>query len=161
VTIVRHPRVLVCSLDDWLANQLRPLAAEHRWLLGEFRQLAAALAPACESRPTVVLVQLDLDSVNPEAFDWMVQVRIAQPDAALIAVLDTKVSDLDRQTWTANLMALGARLVLFPPLTRPVLEDAVLGLMTAIRERTARPDATRLPGAGAIVDLAVEGMSLE
>ena len=54
---MRFPQVVVCAFDGWAANQLRELAAEHRWLLREVRQPAAALDLARESRPTVLVVQ--------------------------------------------------------------------------------------------------------
>jgi len=53
----------------------------------------------------------------------------------VVAVADVKLPDAERAAWTAALLDLGARYVLFPPLTRPVLEDAVSGLMAATIRR--------------------------
>ena len=56
---MQFPQVVVCAFDDWLANQLRELVAERRWLLRETRQPPAALELVRESRPTVLFVQAD------------------------------------------------------------------------------------------------------
>jgi hypothetical protein len=99
-------------------------------------------------------------------------VRTAHPDVPVIAVSDVKLSDADRGAWTAALFDLGARYVLFPPLTRPVLEDVVSGLMAAAIRRTIGPEAAKAPATPAskdkpkskskpaddVIDLADEGL---
>ena len=40
---MRFPQLVVCAPDDWAADQLRELAAEHRWVLRSVRQPAAGL----------------------------------------------------------------------------------------------------------------------
>ena len=60
-----------------------------------------------------------------------VVLRRERPDVPVVAVSDVKLNDADRVAWTAALFDLGARYVLFPPLTKPVLEDVVSGLMAA------------------------------
>jgi hypothetical protein len=64
--------------------------------------------------------------------------RVA-PDAAVVAVSDEKLSEPDRAAWTAVLLDLGARYVLFPPLTQPVLEDLAGGLMPGTALGPAAP----------------------
>jgi hypothetical protein len=75
----------------------------------------------------------------------------------LIAVSDAKLSDPDRAAWTALLFDLGARLVLFPPITGPVLEDAVSRLMGASIRRTVGGEPPPFPRPPAdVIDLADE-----
>jgi len=128
---MRHPIMIVCAPDDWLANQLRELVADRRWLLKLIRRPAAMP----DLVPCVLLVQIDVHEATPEMLALLASARTANPDAAAIAVIDTKVADEDKAAWTASLFDLGCRLVLFPPLTRPVIEDAVSGLMEAVIQR--------------------------
>jgi hypothetical protein len=78
-----------------------------------------------------------------------------------------KLSDADRIAWTAALIDLGARYVLFPPLTKPVLEDVISGLMAAAIRRVvgaaagapagaAKPKRVRPKPADEVIDLADE-----
>ena len=69
----------------------------------------------------------DLEEAHDSAF---------APDVAVVVLSDVKLADDDRAAWTAGVLDLGARYVLFPPLQRPVLEDLVGGLMTATQRRT-------------------------
>jgi hypothetical protein len=57
------------------------------------------------------------------------------PDVPVVAVSDVKLPETERAAWTAALFDLGARYVLFPPLTKVVLEDVVSGLMMACLKR--------------------------
>ena len=52
-----------------------------------------------------------------------------------MAVADVKLPDAERAAWAAALFDLGVRFVLFPPLTKPVLEDVASGLMAAAIRR--------------------------
>ena len=58
-----------------------------------------------------------------------------------------------RAVWTATAFDLGARFVLFPPLTRPVLEELAGGLMSAVIRRAGGP-APAPPAEGDVIDLA-------
>ncbi len=139
---MRYPQVVVREGDGWLAKQLGPLAADHRWLVREPRTPADALALLRDGRPAVLLVQVDPAAADPAAFTLLADAHLAYPDVPAVAVSDVKLPDADRVAWTAALFDLGARYVLFPPLSRPVLEDVVSGLMAAAVRRT-------LPEAGA------------
>ncbi|MGL6095853.1 MAG: hypothetical protein ACRC7O_08680 [Fimbriiglobus sp.] len=139
---MRFPQLIVCGPDDWIATQLGAFVAEHGWRLRTARRPAAALELARESRPTVLLVQVDPQSDDIEPFRLVADLHRLRPDAASVIVSDAKLPDDERAAWAAAAFDLGARFVLFPPLTRPVLEDLVSGLMAAAVRRLG-------PGPGA------------
>jgi hypothetical protein len=154
---VRYPQVVVCAFDNWVADQLRELAAEHRWLLRDLRQPGAALGLVGDGRPTVLVVQADPTSDRPDPLRLVATAHRQNPDHAIVVVSDAKLGEDDRAGWTAAVLDLGARYVLFPPLTRPVIEDVVSGLMTAVVRRvTGTEPGPPVPDAGPI-DLALEG----
>ncbi|MBL8866514.1 MAG: hypothetical protein JNK93_13220 [Planctomycetia bacterium] len=68
------------------------------------------------------------------------------------------MNEADRAAWTATILDLGARFVLFPPLTRPVLEDLAGGLMGVQLERAGREAPAPRP-ADPVIDLAEEGLA--
>jgi hypothetical protein len=148
---MRFPQIVVCAFDAWAANQLRELAAAQRWLLREVRQPAAALELAREPRPTVLMVQADPTADRQDPLRLVADAHRLAPDAAAVVLSDVKLSDDDRASWTATVLDLGARYVLFPPLQRPVLEDLVGGLMAATLRRVVGPEA-----GGGTIDLADE-----
>ena len=143
------PQVVVVEADGWIARHLGDLAAEDAWLVRGTRGVDAALPLVRERRPCVLIVQAELAEDKPAALKLIADVRRDCPDVPVVAVSDVKLSDADRVAWTAALFDLGARYVLFPPLTQPVLEDVVSGLMAvAIRRviggapQAARPAAS-------------------
>jgi hypothetical protein len=136
---VKHPQVVLCAFDDWLATQLRELVAERRWVLREFRQTAAWVAAAAVRQPCVAVVQADFTAPEPVALAAVAELHGRNPDADVVVVSDTKMGDDDRPGWAAAVTDLGGRLVLFPPLTRAVVEDAVGGLLGARVRRAAPP----------------------
>jgi hypothetical protein len=142
---MRYPHVIILESDGWIARHLRQLAGESRWLVREPRTTDNALSLVREGRPGVLLVQVELTGEKPAPFALIADAHLHCPDVAVVAVSDVKVSDADRVAWTAVLMDLGARYVLFPPLTRPVLEDVVSGLMAASVKRVI---GSGVPAAG-------------
>lgn len=151
---MKHPQVVVCAFDDWLATQLRELVAERRWVLRDGRQAAAWVAAASGRQPCVAVLQADPTADEPTAPKSVAELHRRNPDADIVVVCDLKLSDDDRPRWAATLLDLGARLVLFPPLTKPALEDAVSGLMgTRVKGVSADPPASTLPS----IDLAAGG----
>lgn len=132
---MKHPVVVVCAFDDWVANQLRELAAEHKWLLREVRLPAAALDLVRDPRPAVLVVQADPTADATGPLGLVADAHRLCPDVPAVVVSDAKLGDDDRAAWTAAALDLGARFVLFPPLTRPVVEDLVSGLMAAVARR--------------------------
>ena len=155
--MMRFPQLVVCAFDDWTANQFRDLAAEHRWVLRDARRPDAALGLLAEPRPTVLVVQADpaADKFDPLAL--VADAHHRHPDAAVVVLSDAKLSEDARAAWTAAVLDLGARYVLFPPLTKPVLEDLVSGLMATAVRRAGRDAAPPAPPGPAAIDLAEEG----
>lgn len=154
---MRFPQIVIVESDGWIAKQFREMAGESRWLVKPARSTGAALS-LIQRQPAVLLVQFEPAEDKSEPLGLIAEVHRLAPDVPVIAVADVKVSDTERTAWTAALLDLGARYVLFPPLTKPVLEDVVSGLMSAAIRRTIGGDGTRsdLPG-DIILDLANEG----
>jgi hypothetical protein len=152
---MRLPQVVILEHDGWLAKQLRELAGESRWLVQSARSVDSALALG-RRQPTVLLVQFEPGEDKPKPLELVAEVHRLAPDVPIVAVADVKMPDADRAAWTAALFDLGARFVLFPPLSRPVLEDVVSGLMSATIRRTVG-EAPPPPRGEAVLDLAEGG----
>ena len=125
---MKSPRVVVWAFDDGLAAQIRVAVAERKWLLTSVRS-ADGWATAAGGGPCVAVVQADTTGDSDKALSAVGELHRTRPDADVVVVCDVKLNDEDRPPWTAAALDLGARLVLYPPLTRTVLEDAVIGLM--------------------------------
>ena len=145
---MKVPQVVLFALDDWLGNQLRELVNEHRWLLREVRQLGAFAGQFAERRPSIAILQLDWRDVRPDLAEVIVRLARNHPEIAIVAVVDTKIPEDHQAEWTAALLDLGCRWVLYPPLTRALLEDLLSGWMTALTDRL------RWPVAESAIDLA-------
>jgi DNA-binding response OmpR family regulator len=171
------PQLVVVESDGWIARLLGDLAAEGGWLVRGTRRAGAAPALVGERSPCVLVVQVEPAEDEPGALRLIADVRRERPDVPVVAVSDVKLSDADRVAWTAALFDLGARYVLFPPLTKPVLEDVVSGLMAAAVRRVlgeprpgspeqpagaaqpkAKPKPRRPEPADDVIDLADEGL---
>ena len=145
---MKVPQVVLFALDDWLGNQLRELVNEHRWLLREVRQLGAFAGQFTERRPSIAILQLDWRDVRPDLAEVVVRLAREHPEIAIVAVIDTKIPEDHQAEWTAALLDLGCSWVLYPPLTRALLEDLLSGWMTALTDRQ------RWPVAESAIDLA-------
>ncbi len=147
---MRAPQLVVVEYDGWIARHLGDIAAEGAWLVRGTRSVEAGLSLARERRPCVLVVQVELAEDNLTALKLIADARRKCPDVPVVAVSDVKLNDADRVAWTAALFDLGARYVLFPPLTKPVLEDVVSGLMaSAVRRVVGEVPAAANPPAGA------------
>jgi hypothetical protein len=148
---MRAPQIVVLEADGWIARHLGDLAAEGAWLVRGVRGVDSARSLVREHRPCVLLVQVELAEDKPAPLKLIADTSREYPDVPVVAVSDVKLSDADRVAWTAALFDLGARYVLFPPLTKPVLEDVVSGLMEAAIHRvvgdTTPATSTRTPAA--------------
>ncbi|MBA4188935.1 MAG: hypothetical protein C0467_13140 [Planctomycetaceae bacterium] len=157
---MKSPRVIVLELDGWLARQLRELAAESRWLIRGVRSADTALSLVLERSPAVLLVQFEPSDEKTTPLALITDVHRLAPDVPVVAIADSKLPDAERAAWTAALLDLGARYVLFPPLTKSVLEDVVSGLLTAtIRRVVGDEPALPLPSTRTtenVIDLADE-----
>lgn len=167
---MRAPQLVILETDGWVARLLADLAAESKWLVRGTRAGDAALALVRERRPSVLVVQVDPADEKATALPLIADVNRLCPDVPVVAVSDAKMNDADRVAWAAALFDLGARYALFPPLTRPVAEDVVSGLMAAAARRAgvapppaSAPDAPkprprRAKPADDVIDLADEGL---
>jgi hypothetical protein len=166
---MRSPQVVVLEADGWIARHLKGIAAEGAWLVRGVRSPGAALELARERRPCVLIVQAELAEENTATLRLIADASRACPGVPAVAVSDVKLSEADRAAWTAALFDLGARYVLFPPLTQPILEDVVSGLMAATVRRVVGDSAPaagpkegrpkpRRPKGEDVLDLADEGL---
>jgi hypothetical protein len=154
---MKLPQIIVLELDGWLAKQLRELAGESRWLIQQTRMVDTALSLVRDRRPVVLIVQIEPGEDKPEPLKMIAETHRLAQDVPIVAISDVKLPDAERAAWTAALLDLGARYVLFPPLMKPVLEDIISGLMTGAI-RTSVGDNSPLPKREeAIIDLANEG----
>lgn len=159
---MRYPQLVILESDGWVAKQLGELVNENQWLVRQPRKSADVLAVVREPCPTVLVVQVEPADDSDAVFSLIADAHRLSPDVPVVAVSDVKMPDADRAAWTAVLLDLGARYVLFPPLSRPVLEDVISGLMAATIRRVMGsepppPAEPRVPGLGeAVIDLADE-----
>jgi hypothetical protein len=166
---MRAPQLVVVEYDGWIARHLGDLAAEAAWLVHGTRGVDTAMSLVRERRPCVLIVQVELAEDKPGPLKLIAATCRDYPDVPVVAVSDVKLSDADRVAWTAALFDLGARYVLFPPLTKPVLEDVVSGLMEAAIRRVVgelpeakpsadapKPKRVRRKRADEVIDLADE-----
>ncbi len=168
---MRSPQLVVIESDGWIAKQLGELAGESRWLVREPRRFTDALALAREPRPAVLFLTVDPGRESADAFAFLADVHRLCPDVPVVAVSEAKPAEDERAAWAALALDLGARYALFPPLSRPVLEDLASGLMAAAVRRLGLGDpaaddktSSPLPGLGGrrpgsdVIDLADEGI---
>jgi hypothetical protein len=154
---MKLPQVIVLELDGWLAKQLRELAGESRWLIEQTRMVDTAMSMVRDRRPAVLIVQIEPGEDKPEPLKLIAETHRLAQDVPVIAVSDVKLPDAERAAWTAALLDLGARYVLFPPLMKTVLEDIISGLMTGAIKTTLGESTAPPKREEAIIDLAMEG----
>lgn len=166
---MRAPQIVVVEADGWIARHLGDLAAEGAWLVRGVRGVDTAMALVREHQPCVLIVQVELAEDKTGPLRLIADVRRECSDVPVVSVSDVKMNDADRIAWTAALFDLGARYVLFPPLTKPVIEDVVSGLMTATIRRVIgdlpsegapapKPKPRRPKPADEVIDLADEDL---
>lgn len=133
---MRFPQLVIHDSDGWLARQLADLAADSRWLVREAKASDTALSLVRDPRPSLLFVRIEPHDEKTDALALIADVHRLCPDVAVVAVSEIKLPDADRIAWTAVLFDLGVRCVLFPPLSKPVLEDVASGLMASAVKRT-------------------------
>jgi hypothetical protein len=133
------PQLVIHDPDDWLARHLADLAAEARWVVRRPNTGPATLGFIHAARPTLLFTRVEPHEDSGASCSLIAEARRLNPDAAIVAISDVKLPDADRIAWTAVLFDLGVRYVLFPPLTKPVLEDLASGLMAAAVKRFGQP----------------------
>lgn len=135
--VMDHPQLVVFERDGWLAEQVRGLAQENSWLLREPRQAEACLDLVVETRASLLLLKLQRALIDE--FRLLALLRERAPDCPVVVCSDLKLDSVGQRAALAALAYdLGARYVMFPPLTQNLLEDVVSGLMTATIARSSR-----------------------
>ena len=142
---MQYPQLIILESAGWVARQLADWIRENRWLVREPRSPNGVLLHVREPRPTVVMIEIDPASDRSEAIALISRLHEQHSDLPLVAISDVKLPDTDRAVWTATLLDLGARYVLFPPVTQSVLEDVASGLMEATIRRVVGGEASRIP----------------
>ncbi len=135
---MNYPQLVIYENDGWLASQVKELAREHAWLVREPRDPEACLALLRETRPSVLLLKLERRLMDEFGVLAMVQQRV--PDCPVAVFSDAKFEGASQRAVLAALAYdLGARCVMFPPLTRTLVEDLAAGLMAATIARCTVP----------------------
>jgi DNA-binding NarL/FixJ family response regulator len=119
---VRHPQLLIYRGDERLATVLEPRAAAERWTLRKPRDAAECLEALPRAAPAVLVLRVGRDL--EDELTALSTVHQNYPDASIIVTGDSEQSALAGIAWD-----LGARFVLFPPLSRDLLPDVVAGFM--------------------------------
>jgi hypothetical protein len=126
---MKRPSLVLRSLDDWAEQQLQPLAETQQWKLVNLQRLPAWAGAFDPFEPMVGLLQTNLTDDHGADIAALVEVAKRCPMLPVVVLSDVKLPEDDRVLWTALLLDCGASLVLYPPLTRAMLEEAALGLM--------------------------------
>jgi DNA-binding response OmpR family regulator len=143
---MHHPQIVVYETDGWLASQVSELARENRWLVRESRRPDACLGLLRSGGPALLMLKLERKLIDELAL--LCRINECAPECPVIVFSDVKLEGSEQRTNLAGLAYdLGARHVLFPPLTRPIIEDLVIGLMTATIRRGEPPEPGRATGA--------------
>jgi hypothetical protein len=130
---MHHAQLLIYEKDGKLAAQLRPLARERRWLLREVRQPEGCARLLARSGVGVVVVKLGRDLEAELRLVQMIDRRF--PSTAVVVVGDSEEGAPTSWGQRAPQLAglawdLGARFVLFPPLSPDLLPEILIGLMS-------------------------------
>lgn len=138
---MQHPQIVIYEADGWLAAQVVELARENSWLIRESRQPEACLALLRDNRPAVLLVKLERKMIDE--FKLIALIRERVPDCPIAVFSDVKFEGAAQRASLAGLAYdLGVRYVMFPPLTKTLVEDVAAGLMQATIQRSTWPKGT-------------------
>lgn len=120
---MQHPQLLLFDGDARLTALLEPAAAAGKWWLRKPRELAECLELLPRGKPNVLVLRLGRDLERE--LTALERVHYLFPATATVVVGEADQTTLAGLAWD-----LGARYVLFPPLSRELLPDLVVGLMT-------------------------------
>ena len=133
---MRHAQIVVFETDGFLAAQVGDLAQENGWLVREARHADACVSLLSANSPAVLLLKLGRKMIDE--LSLLARLHEQAPDCPVIVVSDGKLDGADQRMNLAGLAHdLGARYIMFPPLTRPTIEDVVAGLLEATIQRYA------------------------
>ncbi len=126
---MKRPTIVLRSLDDWAAQQLQPVIDAQQWKLIELHRTLAWAEQFDPYEPMVGFFQSNFADKDSTDIALLVDVAKRCPMLPIVVLSDVKLTEDDRALWTAMILDCGASLVLYPPLTRTMLEEAALGLM--------------------------------
>jgi hypothetical protein len=133
---MRHPQIIIYETDGWLASQVGDMARDHGWLVRESRHVESCLSLLCDLRPAILLLKLERKLIDELSLLALVHKKV--PECPVFVFSDVKFEGGAQRTTLAGLAYdLGARCVMFPPLTRTAIEDVVAGSMEAVIKRYA------------------------
>jgi hypothetical protein len=121
-TPVRHPQLLLYQADTRLAALLEPVAEAARWRLRKPGDLIECLEVLQRGGPDVLVIRLGRDLEG----ELVTVERVCRlvPEAAVVVV-----GEADHAALASLARDLGARFVLFPPMSLDLLPGVVTGLM--------------------------------
>ncbi len=125
---MRYPQIVIYETDGWIAAQVANLAKERKWLVRECRQIDACLQLLREGRLSILLLKLERQLA--EELTLVRQVHELVPQCPTVVVSSVKMESAEQRLNLCRVgLRSGATYVLFPPLTGPVFEDLVSGLL--------------------------------
>ena len=131
---MRHPQLVVYESDGYLAAQVGDVARENGWIVRESRRPETCAAFLSEARPALLLLKLERKLIDE--LTLLAHLNATVPDCPVVVFSDLKLENAAQRANLAGLAYdLGARYIMFPPLTRHVIEDIVTGLMEATIHR--------------------------
>src|SRR5437667_11919729 len=125
-----HPQIVVFERDGRLVEALAALAESERWPLRSARQIESCLRLLRQPGPGVLVVKVgkppERDLALVEQVSWQL------PNVPVVVVGEVE----DAAVLAGLAWEVGASYALFPPLSRDLLPEVVVGLMRAAIVRT-------------------------
>jgi len=125
-----HPQIVVFERDARLAETLAALAETERWPLRGARQVELCLRLLRQPGPGVLVVKVAKPAERDLALVEQVSWQLPNVPVVVVGEVDD-AAVLSGLAWDV-----GASYALFPPLSRDLLPDVVVGLMRAAIART-------------------------
>ena len=124
---MKYPQLIVYETDGALANLLKKLAIDQGWLLRETRSEKTLLEQLADPRVSIVFLKLERDLAA--GLDLLAKISTEFPDCPCVVVTDVKIESKQREKFSTMVYDLGAKYLIFPPLTQPIAEDLANGFM--------------------------------
>ncbi len=124
---MKYPQLLIYESDGAIAELLGKLAADQGWLIRQCRSAETIFELLKESRISVVFLKFERDLLS--GLELLSQITSLYPDCSVVVVSDVKADSQQRENLACLVFDLGAKYIVFPPLTQPVAEDLANGCM--------------------------------
>ncbi len=124
---MKYPQLIIYETDGAMAKLLGKLASDQGWMMRESRSNESLLNLLKEQRVSIVFLKFERDLVS--GLELLSQITTQFPDCPVVVVSDVKADSHQRENLSCLVFDLGARYIVFPPLTQPVAEDLANGLM--------------------------------